>query len=351
MGPALSKPHRFRPRPSSDASRTPSLPRELLDEIMGHLADDSTSLRRCSMAARILVPSCRRHLFRRVVFRPYNLPTWKSTFPDPLTSPAEYTREIRIHLVSDAPPQLAEYMSYFSNVRDLTLVGGRCENHEWISSIGKLPTSIRSLTMKFVSVTNTQVLQIMGQLPNLDDFSLSTFKGSDFLDGAGEVLKGRYGGKLELLLMDDFHASIVRSLLEAPEGLRFKSVKAFCNAGDDFPVYADLVAACQDTLTDLDISVSAEGNALSDIVPATARANRSGSHYHTREGRPHLRPFPTSIPRTSLLLSAFELRELPLVIRNSFNRQTSKLARVKHHHDLPLSSCPSCAHRFRDRVG
>lgn len=226
---------------------------------MDHLAGDSSSLRRCSTAARTFVPSCRRHLFSRVVFRSHNLPTWKSTFPDPSTSPAIYTREMRIHLASDAPIQLAEYMPYFANVRDLTLIGGRCESRDWISSIGRLPTSIRSLTMKFVSVTNVQVVEIMGQLPNLDDFSLCTFKGGSFPDGAGEILRGRYSGKLELLLVDDFHASIVRSLLEVSEGLGFKSVKAFCNAEDDFPVYADLVTACRDTLADLDISVSAEG--------------------------------------------------------------------------------------------
>jgi len=273
MGPASSKPRRFRPRPSPDVSRTPRLPQELLDEIMGHLADDYTSLRRCSTAARTFVPPCRRLLFCRVVFRPHNLLTWKTTFPDPSTSPAAYTREIRIHLMPDAPMKLAEYMPYFSNVRDLTLVGGRCENYEWISSIGRLPTSIHSLTMKFVSVTNTQVRGIMEQLPNLDDFSLCTFKGSGFPDGAGEILKGRYCGKLELLLMDDFRASIVRSLLEAPQGLGFKTVKAFCNAEDDFPVYADLVAACRDTLTGLDISVSSEGNTLYEIALATARAD------------------------------------------------------------------------------
>lgn len=256
MGPASSKSFLFRFQPSNDIPKIPRLPQELLDEIMDHLADDSISLRRCSTAARTFVSSCRRHLFSRVVFRPHNLPTWKITFPDPSNSPAAYTREMRIHLASDAPPQLEEYMPYFSNVRDLTLIGGRCENREWISTIGKLPISIRSLTMKFVSVTNVQVLEIMEQLPNLDDFSLCTFKGVGFSDEAGEILRGKYGGKLDLLLMD---ASIVRSLLKAPEGLGFKSIKAFCNTGDDFPAYADLVATCRDTLSELDISVSAEG--------------------------------------------------------------------------------------------
>ena len=203
--------------------------------------------------------SCRRHLFSRVVFRPHNLSTWKITFPDPPTSPAAYTHEMCIHLTTDTPTGLAEYMPYFSNVRDLTLIGGNSENRKWISSIGRLPSSIHSLTMKFVSIANAQVLEVMGQLPNLDDFSLCTFKGDGLPDGAGEILRGRYRGKLELLLMEDFHASIVRSLLETPESLGFKNVKAFCNAQDDFLVYADLVAACQDTLADLDISVSAQG--------------------------------------------------------------------------------------------
>ena len=231
---------------------------------MDHLVDDSASLRRCFMAARAFVPSCRRHLFSRIVFRSHNLPTWKITFPDPSTSPALYTREMRIHLATDASTQLAEYMPYFSNLHDLTLIGGKCENREWITNIGKLPTSIRSLTMKFVSVTNVQVLEVMGQLPNLDDFSLCTFKGGGSPAGAGEILRGRYSGKLELRLMEDFHASIVRSLLEIPEGLGFRSVKAFCNTGDDFLVYADLAAARRDTLADLDISqVSAEGTQYS----------------------------------------------------------------------------------------
>ncbi|KAF9646910.1 hypothetical protein BDM02DRAFT_2861371 [Thelephora ganbajun] len=280
MGSISSKPSlRFRLQSSSDVSKTPRLPQELLDEIMDHLADDFISLRRCSTAARTFVPPCRRHLFRRVVFRPHNLPTWKTTFPDPSTSPAAYTHEMRIHFASDVPTQLAEYMPYFFNVRDLTLIGGRCENRDWVSSIGRLPASIRSLTMKFVSVTNAQVLEIMEQLPNLDDFSLCTFKGGDFTAGAGEILRGRYGGKLDLLLMEDFHASIVRSLLKAPEGLGFKSIKAFCNTGDDFPLYVDLVATCRDTLVNLDISVSAEAI----IIPSKDAHMFDFSHHKSLE--------------------------------------------------------------------
>lgn len=256
----LSKTRPFRSHPSNNASRIPALPQELLDEIMDHLAEDYISLRHCSMAARTFVPSCRRHLFRRVVFRPHTLPTWKITFPDPSTSPAAYTREMRIHLTSDAPTQLAEYMPYFTNVRNLTLNGGRCETGEWISSIGRLPTSIRSLTMQFVSITDVQVLKIMEQLPNLDDFSLWTSRGAGLSAEAGEILGGRYGGNLDLKV---FHASLVRSLLKAPEGLGFKSIKASCNTEDDFPAYVDLVATCRDTLSELDISVPAEGERLS----------------------------------------------------------------------------------------
>ena len=259
MGAVSSASRLFQPVTSKDATNTPRLPQELLDEIVCHLADDTISLRLCSMAARPFVQSCRRLLFRRVIFRPHNLPTWKSTFPNPSISPAVYTREMRIHLASDEPIQLAEYMPYFSNLRDMTLIGGRCENGDWIQSIGPLPTSIRSLTMKFASITNAQVLDVMEQLPNLDDLSLCTFKGAGLTVETGEILRGRYCGKLDLLLVEDFHAGIVRSLLKAPEGLGFKSIKALCNTEDDFPVYVDLVASCRDTLVDLDISVSAAG--------------------------------------------------------------------------------------------
>jgi hypothetical protein len=279
MGAVSSNSRRFRPATSIDVTNTPRLPQELLDEIIDHLADDSTTLRFCSMAARSFVQSCRRHLFSRVVFRPHNIPTWKTTFPNPAMCPAPYTREMRIHLAAGAPTQLAEYMPYFSNVRDLTLIGGRCENGDWIPSIGALPTSIRSLTMKFASITNAQVLGIMEQLPNLDDISLCAFKGAGLTAEAGDILRGRYCGKLDLLLVEDFHAGIVRSLLKAPEGLGFKSIRALCNTQDDFPVYVDLVASCRDTLTNLDISVSAEGEqqrtlfTVVDPMLMTATAN------------------------------------------------------------------------------
>ena len=47
------------------------------------------------------------------------------TFPNPSTTPAVYTREIRIHLAPGTPTELIEYMPYFSNALDLTLIGGR----------------------------------------------------------------------------------------------------------------------------------------------------------------------------------------------------------------------------------
>ena len=108
MGTLISKSRRTNLRASSNASRTPCLPQELLDEIIGHLTDDFTSLRRCAIAATAFVPSCRRHFFRRIVFRPHNIPTRKATFPDPSTSPAAYTHEIRIHLAPGEPIRLAE---------------------------------------------------------------------------------------------------------------------------------------------------------------------------------------------------------------------------------------------------
>jgi len=133
--------------------------------------------------------------------------------------------------------------------------------------------------MKFASITNSQVLEIMEQLPNLDDISLSAFKGAGLTAEAGEILRGRYSGKLDLLLMEDFHAGIVRSLLKAPEGLGFRSIKALCSNEDDFPVYVDLVASCQDTLVDLDISVSAEVI----VIPSTTAPTFNFLHHKSLE--------------------------------------------------------------------
>ena len=71
-----------------------------------------------------------------------------------------------------------------------------------------------------------RVRDIMSQLPNLDDLSLSwSYPERDrALLGTGRVLRGRFGGKLELLRGCAGDPDVVDMLLEIPTGLHFTEV-------------------------------------------------------------------------------------------------------------------------------
>ena len=72
-----------------------------------------------------------------------------------------------------------------------------------------------------------RVRDIMSQLPNLDDLSLPWSypeRRDRALLGTGRVLRGRFGGKLELLRGCAGDPDVVDMLLEIPTGLHFTEV-------------------------------------------------------------------------------------------------------------------------------
>ena len=75
--------------------------------------------------------------------------------------------------------------------------------------------------------TLVQVRDVMVQLPNLDDLSLSGSLAAvdkETLLGIGTVLKGRFGGRLRLL-GDQAYGGAVEMLSEIPTGLRFTNLQ------------------------------------------------------------------------------------------------------------------------------
>lgn len=64
------------------------LPPEILDLIVGHLHDETATLRKCCLVSRSWIPQTQIHLFDRVEFRSSGptLESWMKTFPDPSNS-------------------------------------------------------------------------------------------------------------------------------------------------------------------------------------------------------------------------------------------------------------------------
>ena len=98
----------------------PSLPPELLDHIVDLLHDENAALRSCCLVSKSWIPRTRKHLFVNIAFcNPGNIQSWKSTFPDPSTSPACYTKSLSVrcpHVVTPADAEENCWIRAFSRV-------------------------------------------------------------------------------------------------------------------------------------------------------------------------------------------------------------------------------------------
>ena len=202
------------------------VPQDIVDEVLDHLAQatdsDPGSLRACALVSRSWVQLCRHHLFRDVGFNSRDVDRWFEVFPVPEESPAHHVRDLRIWVGggSCVPEKFFEYTHWFTNVGKLSLCGFGGVPPSRTPSLWRLPQSITSLIVEASVVTLKQVRDIMAQLPNLDNLSLSralTPAGNDVLPGVGATPRGRFGGRL-LLCGGCAGEDVVDMLLEATSG-------------------------------------------------------------------------------------------------------------------------------------
>ena len=232
----------------------PRLPRDIIDEILDHLAADSDliSLRSCALISKLWVPSCRRHLFHTIHFTPGATFRWSRTFRVPEESPAHFVRDLRVSTAA-SDHLFSGYTPWFTNVERMTLLG----DGQWTPTRWRLPQSINSLTMWTDASNLVQVRDIMAQLPNLVDLELSGALAPvdrTTLVGIGTDLRGTFGGQLRLF---EGYAGkdIVDMLLEVPTGLHFTEVEVR-GMGKCLLPTVRLAEACCETLVRLSYTVT-----------------------------------------------------------------------------------------------
>ena len=237
-------------------TKTPRIPQEIIDKILDHLSTIDPLLEYlplCALVSKSWVSSCRRHLFRTATFTPEDMAKWLKMFPVPEEGPAHHVRDLRFTTGWNRFPQRPlEYISWFTNVErvDLLLYGGP---RSQAPSLGRLPQSIISLTLDTDAITLLQIRDIMTQLPNLDNLSLSGSpaemgrNASQGLMGAAPI--ARFRGQLELL---DRYAreDVINMLLEVPTGLWFTEIE-IRGWNVHLPSAASLAEVCRKTLVKL----------------------------------------------------------------------------------------------------
>ena len=234
------------------------IPQDVIDEILDCLASDRKSLRKCALVAKSWIPSCRRHLFRAIVFTPKSRTRWLETFPVPEESPARHVRSIYLSGTRDITPgRLLEHSPWFTNVEKVTLCGDGVFQLPWMHFFGRLARSVTSLTMDHLTVPLVYIREVIMRLPNLNDLSLSgrveTMDRST-VPGMGTVLRGRFGGELRLL-GGLAHEDVINMLLEVPSGLHFTEVEIRSPRRESLPI-ARLLEACGKSLVKLSYTVS-----------------------------------------------------------------------------------------------
>jgi len=119
---------------------------------------------------------------------------------------------------------------------------------------------VTSFTVNTNVVTLVQIRDILAQLPNLNNLSLSGFIApvdAGLLVGIGAALKGRFGGRLKLC-GGYAHEDAMHMLLGTPTGLHFTEVQIRCTH-KCLSSAVRLVEACGETLVKLSQTVTVRG--------------------------------------------------------------------------------------------
>lgn len=256
-------------------TRIPSVPQELIDEVLDHLAGDMTTLRSCSLVSKSWIQSSRRHLFSSVFFTATDIAKWNASFPNPEDSPARHVRDLSFCFVQlDVPIHFADQMPYFSGVRQLTLIGRTAADPGFISALGQLPSSIRSVDITFSKVLTTHIISVMRQLPNLDNLSLLCAEwGGRIPPGTEKLIQCRLRGKLRLRRRFAHH-DFLNMLTDLPTGSQFAEVEIRDAGMDCFPATLKFIRTCQDNLTKLHFSI----HVLGTLSPSLARNTPAELH-------------------------------------------------------------------------
>ena len=220
-----------------------------------------TTLRLCSLVGKSWIYPSRRHIFNSVFFTASDITKWNKTFPDSEHSPAGHVRDLSFcYIQPDVPIHFADRMPYFSNVQNLILIGRAALDPGFISALGQLPLSIRSVDITFSKILNAHIMSVMQQLPNLDNLSLLSQEwGGPIPPGTGKLIQCRLNGKLRLRRQLAHH-DLLNTLMEIPTGLQFTEVEIRDARMNCLPATLKLLGTCHDTLTKLHFSTLVQGD-------------------------------------------------------------------------------------------
>ena len=248
---------------------TPHLPPELLDHIIDLLRDSQAALRNCCLVSKPWASCTRRHLFADITFDTVErLQSWKETFPDPSTSPAQYAKTLIvecIHAVIAADAEVGGWIRGFANVTHLEVSGESAYADG--SAISLFPfygfsSVTKTLRVNLYFLPSSQVFDLALSFPLLEDLdvtarnmSIDDGDGSHGLPTVVQPSNPPMTGSLQLFERGGM-GSITRRLMSLPGGLHFRQLALKWSREEDVLLTAALVEKCSHTLEYLEIACS-----------------------------------------------------------------------------------------------
>ena len=242
----------------------PNLPCEILDHIVDLLHDGETALRNCCLVSKSWVTRTRKQLFAEVHFQTAkSLESWKTTFPDPSTSPARYTKALFIRspkVVKAVDVEAGSWIKGFSRVVHLAMVGPSRFSYGWelafVQFRGFSPF-VKSLRVHHLSYPPPHLFDLVISFPLLTD--LSVFNCYPSYVGRGPPTPTQppslpaFAGSLHIHLRGGMEP-VVNRWLSLPGGIHFRKLTLAWFREEDVPLTTMLVERCSHTLESLDIS-------------------------------------------------------------------------------------------------
>ena len=234
------------------------LPAELLNHIVDHLHDTRDALKSCCLVSTSWVPRTRKHLFTKVTFKTAeHLQSWKTTFPDPSTSPARYTEYLSVYCpeaVTTADAEGRGWISTFSHVVHLGL-------DLYTAEISLVPfhgfsPALKSLHIDFGFFPLRRIINIIHSFPFLEDLSLFAWGGDQVeeVDRQPVVAQPPLTGSLNLFAQEGMN-HIVSQLFLSQNSLHFRKLRLELICKEDIFATSAVVERCYFTLESLEAHV------------------------------------------------------------------------------------------------
>ena len=279
---------RWRHEAQMTMSTSPRVPPELCDHIIDQLHDNPDALKTCSVVSKSWTARSQEHIFSTINFTgDPDIVTWQNAFPDPVNSPARYTRTLT---VNHRRGFLENYLPSFCNVTCLVLhvhpVGGSFIS---LAQLHGFTPCLKYLRMVFRELPLSDVLNLVYSFPLLDDLLLTGIPMASDAKVAPSITP-RFSGILFLAIYREMR-NMVNHMLSLPGGLHFRELILPWICDEDLPPMMDLMHACSRSLESLKVWNDSKRTRSCSLLQATA-AHIICRRKYTACARPLLRGQP-----------------------------------------------------------